>query len=139
MVFKKDIVIERLKELGTIVEELKKYEKITLKEIEKSLSKRWIIERGLIAGANVIFDISDYILSSKFSIYPDTYEETLLRLYEKRIISEKLYRKIKGFGSFRNILVHEYINLDVKEVYKNFKKAIEIFCDFSREIISSMT
>ena len=95
MVFKKDIVIERLKELDTIVEELKKYKKISLEEIEKSLSKRWIIERGLIAGANVIFDISDYILSSKFSIYPDTYEETLLGLYEKGIISENYTGKSK--------------------------------------------
>jgi len=137
LVFKPEAIIKRLKELDTVSEELSKYRGIALQELKASLSKRWIIERGLIAGANLIFDIADHILTSMFHIYPDTYEDSLKFLYEKGIMSGSLYEKVKGLGGFRNILVHEYLGIDIEEEYRNFQKAVEIFREFSREILLS--
>lgn len=70
------------------------------------LALQWIVERGLIAAAALILDIADYMLAEKYSLYPNTYEESLLALKEQQIISNILYQQIKGLGGFRNILVH---------------------------------
>lgn len=126
---------ERLMELDRVTAELKKYKTISAEELSENLSLRWTIERGLIAGISIILDITLHILSSKFSVYPSTYEEGIRELYRNRVISESLYLKLKGIGSFRNILVHEYIKIDPKKVFTNFLKFLEISSDFTREII----
>jgi uncharacterized protein YutE (UPF0331/DUF86 family) len=139
MVLKNEVILDRLKEIDVVLEELYKYNNKTQDEIVSSLSLRWIIERGLITIASVIFDIADHILSASFSIYSSTYEDSLKLLKEKNVISEDLYKNIKGLGGFRNILIHEYMEIDINELYKNFKKSFKVFPMFSKEIYQYLT
>jgi uncharacterized protein YutE (UPF0331/DUF86 family) len=134
MVIKPELILERLKELDTIISELSRYKSQTEAEIETSLSRRWTIERGLIAAANLIFDVADHILSGHFGVYPDTYEDSLRLLKEKKVISEELFHKVKGLGGFRNILVHEYLKIDITELRKNLLKSFDISPAYSLEI-----
>lgn len=134
MVLRKEVITERLKELDKILKELSKYENIKLEEIKASLSKRWIIERGLIACCNLIFDIADHILASHYSVYPATYEESLEKLHSNKVISNNLYKNMKGLGGFRNVLVHEYIDIDMEELLNNFRKSFRVFTQFINEI-----
>ena len=134
MVLKPDIILERLKEIDTALEELSRYREKSLEDLRDSLSLRWTVERGLIIVANLVFDVADHILGGHFSIYPDTYEESLRNLKEKKVISRELYQKLKGLGGFRNILVHDYIKIDLSEVHRNLSKAFEVFPAFSAEI-----
>lgn len=135
MVFKPDTITERLKELDTVIEELCLHKEVTVEDLKASLSKRWIIERGLIAASNIIFDIADYILASRYHLYPETYEDSLQLLHEKNVISKDLFEKIKGLGGFRNILVHGYLGIDISEEYQNFQKAPKVFRDYAKEIL----
>ncbi len=137
MVFKPEHIITRIKELDTVVEELSHYKDLTIEDLKNSLSKRWTVERGLIAGANLIFDIADHILASKFHIYPETYEDSLRLLHENAVISKALFVKIEGLGGFRNILVHDYLGIDLNEEHQNFQKALIVFKEFAKEIIST--
>jgi uncharacterized protein YutE (UPF0331/DUF86 family) len=135
LVFRQDVVEERLKELDVVLDELSKYKDKTIQDLESSLSARWVVERGLIAGAGLIFDIADHILSSHFGLYPDSYEDSLEMLSKNSIVSGALFDDIKGLGGFRNILVHEYLKVDVEELYKNYQKALSVFPRFSMEIL----
>ncbi len=47
--------------------------------LRDDLRQRWIIERGLEAGAELILEVGDHILSSQFVHYADTYEYTSRR------------------------------------------------------------
>lgn len=136
MVLRREAIEERLKELDEILQELGKYRNITWEKFEADLSQRWIIERGLIAAASVVFDIADHILAGHFGFYPETYEESLEALRDKEVLSERLYRRIKGLGGFRNILVHRYLGIDPREVFENFRKGLEIFPLFAQEILA---
>jgi len=135
MVLRPESIRERLRELDHVLEELSKYRGLSVEEMGQSLSLRWIIERGLIAAANLIFDIADHILGSLGS-YPETYEEALRLLKEKGVISAGLYSRLRGFGGFRNILVHEYIRVDISLLHQNFLKALKTLPEFAREVES---
>jgi len=135
MTFDKNLIKENLIELNNIYGELLKYKDIEEEEFINNLSIRWTIERGLLAGINIILDIGNHILASQYKIYPNTYEDILKEIFGKGIISQEVYSKIKGMGSFRNILVHEYIKIDPKKVYKNYKSFLEIIPEISKEII----
>lgn len=102
---------------------------------EADLSQQWIIERGLIAAASVIFDIADHILAGQFGLYAETYEEGLELLYGRGVLSGPLFQRIKGLGGFRNILVHRYLGIDPREVYDNFHKGLGVFPDFAQETL----
>jgi uncharacterized protein YutE (UPF0331/DUF86 family) len=135
MVLKRDTIEQRLKELNKILQELNKYGQIEREALQKDLSQRWIIERGLIAAASIILEIADHILAGHFGIYIETYEESLEGLQNNEVISATLYQQIKGLGGFRNILVHGYLGLDTAQVFDNFQKGLVVFPLFAQEIL----
>jgi uncharacterized protein YutE (UPF0331/DUF86 family) len=135
MTFDKNLIKENLIELNNIYTELLKYKDIKEEEMINNLSIRWIIERGILAGISIILDIGNHILASQYRIYPDTYEDVLKEMFSKGIISQEIYSKIKGMGSFRNILAHEYIKIDPKKVYQNYKKFLETTPEISKELL----
>ena len=135
MVHEIGIIERRLEELDQVLQELLRYRDLSLDEYKAELSKRWIIERGLIAAASMIFDVADHILSAQFGYYAESYEGSLEALCEKNVISNELYNQMKGLGGFRNILIHSYIDIDPQEVFENFHKALSVFPHFAQEII----
>lgn len=136
MILRRELLEERLQELDEILGELRKYRYTTGEMLRSDLGRRWIVERGLIAAAAIIFDIADHILVGHFGLYAETYEESLELLRERAVISEELYRRIRGLGGFRNILVHRYLDIDPQEVLDNFGKGLEVFPAFGREVLA---
>jgi hypothetical protein len=63
---RKEFVEVHLKELDETVQELFKHKDTNPDALNRHLSQRWIIERGLIAGASIIFDVADHILIADF-------------------------------------------------------------------------
>lgn len=115
MILRHEAIEERFKELDTIMQELGRYGDISWDAFNSSLSQQWIVERGLIAAASVIFDVADHILAGHFGDYAQTYGESLTKLHERGVLSVGLYEQIKGLGGFRNILIHAYLEIDPQE------------------------
>lgn len=136
--FRRTVVEMRLKELDAVVQQLNKYRNLNSDAIKQDLEKRWVIERGIEAGAQLILEIADHILSNHFGYYSETYEDTLKGLLEKNVISEELYLQIKGLGSLRYILVHQYVQIDLDIVFNSFRKSLKIFPLFAQEIMDWM-
>jgi uncharacterized protein YutE (UPF0331/DUF86 family) len=135
MVLKKEVVEARLKELSRVLAELGRYRDVTVEETERDLSRRWILERGLIAAAGLILDIADHILAGHFGTYADTYEGTLRGLRDQGVIPAELYERLQGLGGLRNLLVHRYQEIDLALLHQSFRKALEVFPRFAAEVL----
>ena len=135
MVLTHSRILERLKELDTVLGELKKYQDIQPETLRAKISQRWIVERGLIAAASLILDIADHILVGHFGFYANSYEESLLGLRDKDVITSALFDQIKGLGGFRNILVHMYQEIDPVLVVDSLHKGLHAFPQFAQEIL----
>ncbi|MDP3296875.1 MAG: DUF86 domain-containing protein [Thermodesulfovibrionia bacterium] len=96
------------------------------------------VERASALAAEIIIDILSHILTSDHNLFPETYEEAIELSSNQKIITGALYKELKGLGGYRNILIHEYLGLDYGEVYKNFKKLVDVIPLFQREIIQYM-
>jgi uncharacterized protein YutE (UPF0331/DUF86 family) len=57
-------------------------------------------------------------------------------LRDRAVLSEELYREIKGLGGFRNILVHRYLDINPDEVFESFQKGLVIFPAFAQEVLA---
>lgn len=79
MVLDRRTVERRLAELDEVLAELEAQEDDGLGpgDLEGDLSRRWSVERGLLAAANLVFDVANHVLAGHFSAHPSTYEESL--------------------------------------------------------------
>jgi len=125
-----------LNELQKVASELAKYQAVTLPELETNLSLRWTVERGLLAGLTLIFQVADHILAEHFGQKPETYEALLEDLCGAGVISQALYASLRGAGELRNVLVHEYVRIDLEHVLEALRKAPEQFSAFAQEVSS---
>lgn len=124
-----------LAELERIAQELEKYQETTEEQLATNLSLRWTIERGLLAGLTVTFQVADHILSQAFERTPGSYEELIAELRAVGVISEELYRQMRGSGGFRNVLVHEYVAIDASRVIEALREAPGTLRMFRQEIL----
>lgn len=102
-------------------------------ELLKDEYLRDIIERNLEIAAQACIDISNRIISIEELEKPKDYFEAIMRLGENNILPYEFAQKFSPIAGFRNILIHEYIDVDWNEVYKNLQN-IEDFYQFMNHI-----
>ena len=136
MNLQRDFVAKALAELEQVARELEKYRDTTTEKLATDLSLRWTVERGLLVGLGLIFQIAEHILTRAFQRSVDTYEGLLLELKAVGVISDALYRRLKGSGGFRNVLVHEYTEVDLEEVASVLRDAPDVFRTFRDEVLT---
>ena len=81
-----------------------------------------------------MFQVADHILAEHFGRKPETYEALLRELCAAGIISQSLYVSLRGAGGFRNVLVHEYVRIDLRHVLEALQQAPERYSLFAREV-----
>jgi len=136
MPLQRDFIAKALEELERVTKELEKYQGATAETLATDLSLRWTVERGLLVGLGLLFQIADHILVKAFQRSVDTYEGLLLELKAVGVISDALYQRLKGSGGFRNVLVHEYLEIDLKEVISVLRDAPNAFQVFRNEVLN---
>lgn len=134
MVFKRDVVVERLAFLKETLEELKPLQERPKEELTKNKVLRWAIEHGLHLAAEAIFDIGNHILVGHFSKRAVGYDLVLNELSQMKVISIALCTRFERLGGFRNILVHEYMKIDFDKVYERLQNGLEDFEKFIKEL-----
>lgn len=135
MILRSEVVRERLRLLEETAAELERQPRGTGEELARDVPRRWILERGLIAGANLLFDVTDHILAGHFQSHPETYEEALVELRAQGVISEELYGELKGLGGLRNVLVHLYARTDPARIAEHQAKTPAALRRFVSEVL----
>lgn len=135
MILQAEVVRERLRLLEETAAELERQPPATAKELARDVPRRWILERGLIAGANLVFDVTDHILAGHFQAHPETYEGALAELRARGVISEAMYEELKGLGGLRNVLVHLYARIDPARIAEHHAQAPRAFRRFIHEVL----
>ena len=135
MVFKRNVVEERLAFLRETIEELKHHQDTPKDQFLKDRGLRWIAEHGLHLAAEAIFDIGNHILVGRFKARAAGYDQVLPELMSRGVVSEELLKSFEKLGGFRNILVHEYLGVDPEKVYERLQNGLEDFVRFQREIV----
>jgi uncharacterized protein YutE (UPF0331/DUF86 family) len=81
-------------------------------------------------------DIANYLIAQLGLAAPDEQENIFVVLGREGIIPTELARHMAGMVRFRNILVHDYLEIDSSLVYSNLAAELEDFDQFTQQIIS---
>ncbi len=115
--------------LRRVAEELDNYARVSGDALATNLSLRWTVEHGLQTGITLILQAAQHILTRRFGTLPDSYEGALAELRAHGVLSAALYRRLRGAGGFRNVLVHEYLQIDLNRVAHFARRAPKLFRD----------
>ena len=130
----KEIVYKHLKEIDKIIKHLNKYKKISLQEFQGNLDVIWAVEHGLQMAIQNLLDIGGYVLTSLNENNIDEYSDIIKKLGERNIIPPEFAKKIFSMAGFRNLLVHEYIKIDITRIYSVLINNLDDFIAFSKYI-----
>lgn len=92
-------------------------------------------ERYLHLCIQIIIDISHLIIIDLGLKRPQDNYEAVFMLYENKIITSVLSKKLDKMIGLRNILVHEYGKIDEREIFSILKKNIKDLEEFKIQII----
>jgi uncharacterized protein YutE (UPF0331/DUF86 family) len=107
--------------------------KFTLEDIRKSRLDEWSLRYGLFESIQIVIDLSCHI-SSKYNLgISKTYAECIENLQSHHYIDEKLSNNLISAIGLRNLLIHEYIKIDIEQLY-SFLKLTDDFSLFIKEI-----
>ncbi len=98
------------------------------------MKRHYEIERILELLIMTASDIILHLIASRDEPTPSSYRATFLRAGEPGIVTEELSKSLAlGAGLKRNILVHEYAEIDYVLLHKSIPTAVRDFSAFLKE------
>jgi uncharacterized protein YutE (UPF0331/DUF86 family) len=127
-------VESRLRRLLQIARRLRRYRERGPASLQSDEDLQWLVERGLQLGCEIVLDTGNHILAGAFGRSPETHEQILDALAAEGVLSAELRADLRGLGGFRNVLVHDYLDLDAARVAAALERVPEQLERFAREV-----
>ncbi len=124
------MILDRLKKLAQYLEFLDSVKSLTYEQYVGNQATQLAVERALQLAIQVIVDIATHILSTSANLTPEDYRDAILKLGQADVIPGDYAARIAGMAGFRNVLVHQYVNIDPRLVYENLQKELSDFVLF---------
>lgn len=126
----KERVEKKLNLLEGTLTELEKLSDLSYETLTASLQKQWAAEHGLQLAIQTLLDIGSHILVEAGERGIDNYTDVIKLLGEKDVLPVEFANSIKSMAGLRNILVHEYTEVDLNVIFKILNSRLEDFRRF---------
>jgi uncharacterized protein YutE (UPF0331/DUF86 family) len=121
----------RLMKLEQTVRKLKEIATYSWEDYNQNEGLKDRAERNLQLAAQSCIDLANHLIADLGFRSPLTYAESFTVLREEGIISPDLAETMQKIAGFRNILVHDYLEIDQQIVYTTLNK-LQDFREFAQ-------
>ena len=132
MTIDKFSIEEKLRKLMETISFLEEYRKVPKEDFIRDHTINGAACHYLVLGIEIIVDIGNHLLSEVFQVKTTEYSEIIEKLGEVKIVPEDFATENIDMARFRNLLIHNYIKVDLNKVYNNLQKAPNIFRKFAK-------
>jgi uncharacterized protein YutE (UPF0331/DUF86 family) len=130
----KHLVEKKLRKIEDFMRELKDVEIETIEEFKKNIVVKRFIERNIELAIEQMVDICRHFVSGLDLAEPETYAGCFDMLAGQAVISQHNIDMFKSMVRFRNILIHAYEGVDDSITYGIYKRRLDDFKSFIKEI-----
>lgn len=128
-------IAERINDIEQALENLKKYERMDLKEFLDDNDNFSLVSYWLRIAIEAVLTIGTHILSRLPSNGKEKdYTQVILSLGDYNVIPKDFAEKIKGMAGYRNRLVHLYWKVSPKEILTTIREDLDDFDKFIKYI-----
>ncbi|MEK7377042.1 MAG: DUF86 domain-containing protein [Candidatus Margulisiibacteriota bacterium] len=129
----KDLIRRKLSRLNMYLDKLAPILKNSLSEYLENAYIKYSTERLIQLIVECACDINNHVVAETQNRPAEDYTSSFIRAFEVGLIKRELAQKIKGAGGMRNILVHEYMDIDDEKVYSTIPAAIRDFKEYIKQ------
>lgn len=129
-----DLVRRKLSRLNMYLEKLKPILQKKLEEYKEDFYLKSSAERLIQLIVECASDINNHVVVETGNRPPEDYNISFTKAAEVGLISRDLAEKIRGSAGMRNILVHEYMDIDDEMVYRAIPLTIKEYKEYIREV-----
>ncbi len=129
-----DLIRRKLSRLNMYLDKLQPISKKSFKEYLSDAYLKYTAERLIQLIVECASDVNNHVAVETGQRPPEDYTSSFLRASEAGLISRELADRIKGSGGMRNIIVHEYMDIDDEKVYKTLPLALKDYKEYIRQV-----
>lgn len=109
---------ERIDLLERNLSELKRFfSKYSLDDVEGEKSLEWAMRYGFLESIQALIDIACHLVAARNLGTPESYGDCIRFLERFAYLEKELARRLLGMVGLRNLLVHDYVSIDIKKLY----------------------
>lgn len=131
----KNIVLRKLSAVDEYLEQIREFSDITPDKYRSDWRTQRIVERTLQIMIETCADIANHIISDRNMRIPTGYSDTFKVLLENNAIDKELFSVMEKMAKFRNIVVHQYEEVDAEIVIIILRKHLDDFVRFREAIL----
>ena len=131
----KNVILDKASRIERHLKRIEKKRDITINEFLDNIDIQDILLFNLQVAIQSTIDMASHIIAEEEMGVAGSTSEIFYLLQENGCIGADLTEKIIRAVGFRNLLVHEYGNLDLKKVYKIFQDDIDDLKEFVSVIL----
>ena len=124
------LVLRKLDSLSLYVKQLAEFRDIGLAEYKQDWKVQRIVEGTLQMAVETCVDIAEHIISDEGLRAPASVADAFTVLREARIFTESLHDALVKMPKFRNVVVHQYDEVDADIVIAILAKHLDTFDTF---------
>ncbi|MBK8869757.1 MAG: DUF86 domain-containing protein [Elusimicrobia bacterium] len=123
----------RLRSLQLYVSYLRQIRDFGFARVSKDPFLEAALCRYLHLAIECVLDIGESLIAGQGWERPETNREVFVRLGEKNVLPKAFAKKFSMVGGLRNILVHDYLKVDLALLFKNLSH-LQDFETFARHV-----
>ena len=113
----KNLLLTRIEEIDKHLGKISPFRKLTYSEFLSDTSAQAIVEYNLFQIINHLINITQHIVVDEEYGFPQTSYEASRILFDKGILDSDNLDLMKKMIGFRNVVGHNYLNIDKEVVY----------------------
>ena len=129
---------DKIQDIKIYLEQLSKIKPNTFEEYEKDFKTKAACERYFEKIAEAVLDLALLIIKEKNLQTPEEENEAFEILEKENIMNSNLTKKLKGMRGMRNIIAHQYSDVNDELIYTAISKEIEDDVKAFLEIIKKL-
>lgn len=126
----KPTILQLINKLEEYLNQLKELQKYSFEEFKEDWKIYQLADHSLHLAIECLIDLGKTLIIEKKLKKPQTYKEIFDILNKNKIISSVLTEELRDLVEFRNRLIHEYLFLDLEDIYETYQNKLTVFRNF---------
>jgi len=116
---------DKIKEIEVFLEQLNKIMPNSFKKYKSNIEKKAACERFVEKIVESVTDLAFLVIKLKRFKIPEDDADAFNILFDNKIISEKLSKKLKDAKGMRNVIAHQYGKIDDRIIFDSIKEELD--------------